>query len=1038
MSVKKNLINKYSEAKRIIQEAQHDGQLVLFIGAGASIGAGMPSWSKAVSIIAEKLGLNSDMVTPDDYLRIPQFYYNSRGKKEYTQLMQDIFLYDKYLHKQHVHDLIIQFNTQTIITTNYDKLIEKAAEDNSELIHVISKDSDLPYRKSGRELIKMHGDFENDNFVLREDDYLSYSSHFRLIENYIKSIIGTKVVLFIGYSFNDPDIRHIFSWAKDILHGDFQPAYLINTRNAYDINEDEYYRNLGINILYSSIQLEDRFDKTDESLNLKNMLNWMLSKDAQNTKLDTLYDSLKIFDGLDYAYGKYIETELNSVGIVLNNGYVCSWHDASADISEDDSAISIVQALAYERYCQSPESAYVLSRRNDEKIRYTLENSLCIKDADDKLKKILEVLEKTNICGINIELPIDETHPLLEGESSSISGHDVYLDFDRLEMPEWYEQFMLFDEAGLRLREKNNSSSLNDSFPDLYIEQASIHLSFGDYLAAYNCMRMASKIFYKNNDVAKYYISETNRYNIGLEIKRRGVIYGIPQKDVDTVANEIESIDFDRTYKSLPDIGGGKSLLKDISDFKVSFRLFHDAYSMSEKVREEANTEYSLFGGIPAFAKMQKNIKDFYDFETINHILLDDYYENIQIYRLYFYSILESVLTPDMGNSDDHLKTNNVHSDCLSSFEIFLLLRYENISDISKRLKRIDTIPVSNDGYDYMKNVLGHSEEPNRGFYLKPVRPFWKLILFLSHTEYDKELFVIAIKKMCKYINGIDYREHRESIIKLIDSAESRGLIDKENVDFIAKILEKLLKHLINGGKVESSSLAYLAVFLAHICQLHNCELNNSKLINELLMNEESVNLCIDMYPKLGKTAQRVVSKKFKVWHETKDVKDYKRYCLLVSSGVIKADDEMEHIIETYCIKEKERKSNEAKSSKKAGIRVMSYGFAEDNEILLQDMCNLYLADKIADTNSFTDTVNKMDHNLTKWLIDLNGFDYSIFDIKWLEGCSRALLEKIAGNENARRNIANKFREAYMGGKWDEKTAERYFKYFAENKGKKE
>ena len=36
--------NSYVEAKRLIQEAKKDDQLVLFVGAGASIDSGMPSW----------------------------------------------------------------------------------------------------------------------------------------------------------------------------------------------------------------------------------------------------------------------------------------------------------------------------------------------------------------------------------------------------------------------------------------------------------------------------------------------------------------------------------------------------------------------------------------------------------------------------------------------------------------------------------------------------------------------------------------------------------------------------------------------------------------------------------------------------------------------------------------------------------------------------------------------------------------------------------------------------------------------------------
>ena len=250
------ILNHYIEAKKIIAEARKDGQLVIFVGAGASISSGMPTWSQAIRAIASHLGIDDKEL---NFLRIPQYYFNARGKKEYTQLMRKIFRYGDFLQKHEIHDRIIEFNTHTIITTNYDSLIEKAAEDNSEVICVISKDADLPYRKGGKELLKIHGDFENDNFVLKEDDYLSYSRNFTLIENYVKSLIGTKVVLFVGYSFNDPDIKQIFSWSKDILHGDFQRAYLIESGKEYDSNEADYYENFGINVLYASLQLNENF-----------------------------------------------------------------------------------------------------------------------------------------------------------------------------------------------------------------------------------------------------------------------------------------------------------------------------------------------------------------------------------------------------------------------------------------------------------------------------------------------------------------------------------------------------------------------------------------------------------------------------------------------------------------------------------------------------------------------------------------------------------------------------------------------------------
>lgn len=253
---------KYAETKRLIRNTMQERQLVLFVGAGASVSSGMPLWDQSVLQIVEKLDFENGNEKPDNLL-IPQYYYNARGRKEYTQLMREIFHYNDKLYPGDVHDAIIRFDTDTIITTNYDHLIEQAAENNGEFLYVISQDSDLPYKKAGKELIKMHGDFEHDNFVLKEDDYLHYHTNFKLIENYVKSLIGTKTVLFIGYSLGDPDVKHIFSWVKEILDEHFQRAYLIVTGRKASQNEIEYFRHLGVNIIYAT----ELFDENDIPIN---------------------------------------------------------------------------------------------------------------------------------------------------------------------------------------------------------------------------------------------------------------------------------------------------------------------------------------------------------------------------------------------------------------------------------------------------------------------------------------------------------------------------------------------------------------------------------------------------------------------------------------------------------------------------------------------------------------------------------------------------------------------------------------------------
>ena len=113
-------------------------------------------------------------------------------------------------------EVILNLLDSDIITTNYTDFIEREAKNRGYIYKVICQDKDLAYVKRENVIIKMHGDFEHDNFVLKEDDYLQYSNNFRLMETYIKSIIATNVVLFVGYSFNDPDVKQLFTWVKSV------------------------------------------------------------------------------------------------------------------------------------------------------------------------------------------------------------------------------------------------------------------------------------------------------------------------------------------------------------------------------------------------------------------------------------------------------------------------------------------------------------------------------------------------------------------------------------------------------------------------------------------------------------------------------------------------------------------------------------------------------------------------------------------------------------------------------------------------------
>ena len=200
------------ESKKIIQRSIYNNKLVLFIGAGVSANSGLPLWKDLIEKIKKKIKVSDNF---NDYLKIAQYYYNSRGEKEYYDSLKEEL--EVEASPNNIHEALLDMNPCHIITTNYDDLIEKEARKKGMFYDVVAKDTDLPYTPNNKMIIKMHGDFKNRNIVFKEDDYLSYSNNFKLIENYIKSLFSTNVVLFVGYSLGDTNVQLIFQWIKDIF-----------------------------------------------------------------------------------------------------------------------------------------------------------------------------------------------------------------------------------------------------------------------------------------------------------------------------------------------------------------------------------------------------------------------------------------------------------------------------------------------------------------------------------------------------------------------------------------------------------------------------------------------------------------------------------------------------------------------------------------------------------------------------------------------------------------------------------------------------
>lgn len=246
-----------------IQEAKNDNKLVFFIGSGMSKNVGLPDWGELIYELKKDLNTKEE-----DYLKIAQLYFLEFGEHEYIKKVKSFFPSEK-TNPLNTHNLLIKLFPQNIITTNWDVVIEKAIDNEMALYDIVRNDSELINTTSNRKLIKMHGDIEIGNIVFKEDDYLEYSKKFPLIENYVKSILSTNTVIFLGYSYNDINLKYITKWIQDSSQVR-PPAYMIVFKE--DKIQEKYFKNHGISVL----NISDKYTYKDKYLQIEAFFNDIL------------------------------------------------------------------------------------------------------------------------------------------------------------------------------------------------------------------------------------------------------------------------------------------------------------------------------------------------------------------------------------------------------------------------------------------------------------------------------------------------------------------------------------------------------------------------------------------------------------------------------------------------------------------------------------------------------------------------------------------------------------------------------------------
>ncbi|KAL1510512.1 hypothetical protein AB1Y20_006816 [Prymnesium parvum] len=198
-----------AHAETLAERAANE-QLCLFLGAGVSIGAGLPRWQELLTSIAarEELGMSAEEVEQLSTLKLfdQAAVLASRlggSESRLQELVADECSADLY---SLTHGLLAGLPVNAVVTTNYDSLFEKAWDG------AAAKYTVLPYetQPSERFILKLHGDVRRpEDIVITRTQMRDSREQRPALSGIVETILLTKHMLFIGFSLQDPNFSEL-------------------------------------------------------------------------------------------------------------------------------------------------------------------------------------------------------------------------------------------------------------------------------------------------------------------------------------------------------------------------------------------------------------------------------------------------------------------------------------------------------------------------------------------------------------------------------------------------------------------------------------------------------------------------------------------------------------------------------------------------------------------------------------------------------------------------------------------------------------
>jgi NAD-dependent SIR2 family protein deacetylase len=267
-------------------DSLEQGNVVPFIGAGISVAGGFPTWQAHLRQQGKTSHIDPDhienLLADGQYEKIIEEIESKRGHDVFTQEIRDVFN-----RTGSITDTIWRISelfTDTVITTNYDRLIEQAYDTGDKnAFQIINAMNGSEQPAADRvTIIKLHGDIKSPNKCILSKNQYDQAYGFdtldmelpipKLLSYYFKN----SSLLFLGCSLYSDRTIQVFRTVKDQIGDGDIPQHFSIEQAPEDLKEladrNEHLARLGITAIWFE---KNRFETIENLLSLaKNELRY--------------------------------------------------------------------------------------------------------------------------------------------------------------------------------------------------------------------------------------------------------------------------------------------------------------------------------------------------------------------------------------------------------------------------------------------------------------------------------------------------------------------------------------------------------------------------------------------------------------------------------------------------------------------------------------------------------------------------------------------------------------------------------------------